>query len=150
MSVMQRGHQLQRSSPPSWVPLHSQIKIVNYIYSNLLFLCQLRSVVSVTRTTTDPSTIDAHRLLLECNPPLTPTATSIPWFPSAWGKEIKISFSLSHYYFAFVPLTEKRSIISTTFTHTHICLNILSLCIIQKQFILKYTFCWWTQSFKTF
>lgn len=38
----------------------------------------LRSVVSVTRTTTDPSTIDAHRLLLECNPPLTPTATSIP------------------------------------------------------------------------
>nr|CAG4646860.1 EOG090X027A [Megafenestra aurita]SVE92257.1 EOG090X027A [Megafenestra aurita] len=38
----------------------------------------LRSVVSVIRSTTDPSSIDAHRLLLECNVPTTPTSPSAP------------------------------------------------------------------------
>nr|CAG4649140.1 EOG090X027A [Scapholeberis mucronata]SVE93484.1 EOG090X027A [Scapholeberis mucronata] len=38
----------------------------------------LRSVVSVIRSTTDPSSIDAHRLLLECNVPITPTSPSVP------------------------------------------------------------------------
>nr|CAG4641506.1 EOG090X027A [Eurycercus lamellatus] len=38
----------------------------------------LRSVVSVTRSTSDPTSIDAHRMLLECSTPTTPTAPSIP------------------------------------------------------------------------
>nr|SVE74990.1 EOG090X027A [Daphnia dolichocephala] len=38
----------------------------------------LRSVVSVIRSTTDPSSIDAHRLLLESTAPITPTSPSAP------------------------------------------------------------------------
>lgn len=51
----------------------------------ILHLCmQLRSVVSVTRTTSDPAAIDAHRMLLEtCSAPSTPTTPSVP----AWKEE---------------------------------------------------------------
>nr|SVE70289.1 EOG090X027A [Daphnia similis]SVE70913.1 EOG090X027A [Daphnia similis]SVE71544.1 EOG090X027A [Daphnia similis]SVE72177.1 EOG090X027A [Daphnia similis] len=38
----------------------------------------LRSVVSVIRSTTDPSSIDAHRMLLESTAPTTPTSPSAP------------------------------------------------------------------------
>nr|CAG4647713.1 EOG090X027A [Moina brachiata]SVE92880.1 EOG090X027A [Moina brachiata] len=38
----------------------------------------LRSVVSVTRSATDPAAIDVHRFLLESNQPPTPTTPSIP------------------------------------------------------------------------